>query len=232
MKNSSFDENSLNNQYVRLEQSILSHVQNSKTPLELSQEVQMLKSHYYYSPLSIRIIENHKNEEVEWQNEPNSLTQTSLLSKRANKSKNIRNLKYAFLLTMLIYGSIGTLGYLGLLGRQKQTKFPVIIYDYFEPSNWQSLIVEISFCANLISVFPLFPYMGKAQLFAIIFEKQNQNDVYPQWAYHAYNLVLLTISIILQIQQVKINLIIGLVGTWIGFLSVNELQYIEDNKNK
>jgi len=143
-----------------------------------------------------------------------------LMKNIQKKNESQKAIAQSYIMSCIIYFSIGIIGYFGILGRETADKNPQTILDFFGKKSLFPFVIEVFYFLKLVTVYPLFCFVSKSQ-FLSVFSKNIEKDVKENehfWIKLLYNTTYIGISMICVIYNVNITLIMGFTGAVIGFI--------------
>ena len=147
------------------------------------------------------------------------------------KEETTKALGISYVLCGVFYFLIGLVGYLGILGRNKEIDPPQTIMDFFGSQSIFPFIIEVFYFLKLITVYPLFCYISRTQLFALIFDKKNRQykagdniSKLPEDSHFIatfiYNTLYIAVAQTCVLYNVNLTFVMGLTGAVFGFILV------------
>lgn len=126
--------------------------------------------------------------------------------------KNSRDITISYMLTGGLYLLIGVLGCFSIVGLEIDAK-PQLVLDYFKDSIF-TILIEFLIFFQMVSVSPLNWFIGKSQIFELIYE----NRPTPKAAVILTNLLFVIISLIISILKIDLAFMISMNGAICGYV--------------
>jgi len=148
------------------------------------------------------------------------------------KEETTKSLGISYIMSGVFYFLIGLVGYLGILGRETVDDPPQTIMDFFSSQSIFPFIIEVLYFLKLITVYPLFCYISRTQLFSLFFARKTRHirasDDFskpPEEPSHfipclIYNTLYIGVSQACVLFNVNLTFVMGLTGAVFGFLLV------------
>eukprot|EP01017_Pseudomicrothorax_dubius_P002668 TRINITY_DN10185_c0_g1_i4.p1 TRINITY_DN10185_c0_g1~~TRINITY_DN10185_c0_g1_i4.p1 ORF type:complete len:465 (-),score=36.66 TRINITY_DN10185_c0_g1_i4:142-1536(-) len=137
-----------------------------------------------------------------------------------HQENNSRDVCFGYLLTGIIYSSVGIFGSLGVLcGPNDICEAPRkanTVMDYFDPRKPLVLIVLLALALQLLTVTPILGYITRTQLMSLFFKNPQPKGAAPV----IFNIILTLSCVIPQIFDIDPKLVIAFNGAVCGFFLV------------
>ena len=99
-------------------------------------------------------------------------TVLTILKSNKNQYNNVRDLGFGYILVGLTYTMCGMLGYIGFTGKKFDTEFKDNWFMFFDYDDYYILFFRLLNVFQLITVFPIYSYVVRSQLFNFIYGKE------------------------------------------------------------
>lgn len=143
-------------------------------------------------------------------------TLDAVLKQNSKSRQNTKAVIIGYIFSFLVMTSCGILGALALYKRDKKKEDDNVI-DYFV-GVWQYYVLAVSICVYLLSIFGIFPFVSRMQVYEILPEKFKQN---PQKTHlkmkAAFIILFLVLSIIFVVTETSPGSVMGFIVAVVCF---------------